>query len=163
MVYTPRMSEERIAAAQNDLDRSFEQLKNSKFMQRPKPKGQQTCVQANGRTARTVVVETRKPRVSEDELRQRRIAEDTAKREKLLAEGKRKRDEAEAKRILYDLTAPLRQRIAAAEFLGFAVSYRGPEEQPRRIILRHQNKERIVIEFPRGKNARKQISHLRLH
>jgi len=66
---------------------------------------------------------------------------------------------SEAQKTLDDMRRPIYERIEAARVLGFAVTYRGPAERPRRIIFwRHDGQrgtERKIIVLPKGKNARK--------
>ena len=163
MVYTPRMSDDRVAAAQADLDQAFQRVVQSGFLKpaKPVPANQpRTCTQALGKTTKPVVVEKRAaPRFTPEQVRAKLAADEAQKKEKLMADATRKRQEDEAGRTLRNKTLPIERRIAAAEVLGFSITFRGPQDQPRKVIFRHsQTRERFTAMYPRGKNARRQMS-----
>ena len=156
MVYAPHMSKAQIAATEAEIDEAFERIKESGFLKpstTTKPSNVRNVQQE--RTGRTVVVEKKVvPRFTLEQVRARMAADEAQKREKLMADQVRKRQENEARQTLRNPTLPPKQRIAAAEFLGYSMTFRGLEYQPCKVVLRGGG-ERVAIMFPKGKNARR--------
>ncbi len=170
MVYARRLNDENAAQAQAEMDAELEKLRQVGFLAAPKPKQGQSARPVPVRIP--IVVKTRSPsvvvemkpkaRLSDGELCARRAAAALQRKktqEKVVTrtESPKVDEAAEARKDMRNSYLPIAVRIMAAECLGYTVTYRGPEDHPRRIIFRHpRGKLRIAIMFPKGRTKRRE-------
>jgi hypothetical protein len=140
---------------QETMDDTLKQIAEKSVLKKPATKKAKPPTTRKKAAKKPIVEEAPAPPPAVDfEERERiRVAE---------AAEQERREQQEAFDTVCSNSVPVFKRIQAAKFLGFTIAYRGPEDRPRKIILRRDadgevihTMQRIQIVPPRGKNRRR--------